>query len=151
MDKPNQRKGSTSNTEVGRDFEAQVRLFLAEQGLELESGFEINIGISSKKPHKFDFGDQKNRVIVECKSHTWTEGDNVPSAKMTTWDQAMLYFYVIRPPDNYRKIFFILRDYSESRKETLGQYYIRTKSHLIPPDVEIWEYDEQNKTAMKIK
>jgi hypothetical protein len=47
------------------------------------------------KAHNFDLGDADKRVIVECKSHTWTESWNVllrseatarqvPSAKMPT-------------------------------------------------------------------
>ncbi len=46
-----------------------------------------------------------------------------------------------------RKIFFILKDYSKKRNETLGEYYIRTYGHLIPSDVEIMEYDEVNQSV----
>jgi len=52
---------------------------------------------------------------------------------MTTWDQAMYFFYVA--PAGYRKIFFVLKDYSPKRQKTLAEYYMRTKSHLIPNDV----------------
>jgi hypothetical protein len=37
---------------------------------------------------------------------------------------------------------FALYDYSEKRKETLAQYYLRTYKHLVPKDVEFWEYKE---------
>ncbi len=37
---------------------------------------------------------------------------------------------------------FVLYDYSEKRKETLAQYYLRTYKHLVPKDVEFWEYKE---------
>jgi len=67
---------------------------------------------------------------------------------MTTWDQAMYFFHVT--PKGYRKIFFVLKDYSVKRQETLAEYYIRTKSHLIPTNVEIWEFDESRKKAMKL-
>ena len=85
-------------------------------------------------------GNLNEKILVECKSHTWTESGNVPSAKMTTWDQAMYLFYAA--PTGYRKISFVLKDYSLKRQETLVEYYIRTKSHLIPNDVEICEFDE---------
>ena len=52
-----------------------------------------------------------------------------------------MYFFHIAPPE-YRKIMFVLRDYSDKRRETLAQYYIRNFSHLIPDDVEIWEFDD---------
>jgi hypothetical protein len=79
----------------------------------------------------------------------WTEGGNVPSAKMTAWNQAMFFFHAA--PSGYRKILFVLRDFNEKRNETLGEYYVRTNPHLIPNDVEMWEYDEKQGTAKKIK
>jgi hypothetical protein len=109
----------------------------------------VEIGISGRKLHKFDLGDERKKVIVECKAHTWTEGANVPSAKMTAWNQAMFFFYAA--PTGYRKILFVLKDFSQTRNETLGEYYIRTNLHLIPNDVEVWEYDEERGAAKKIK
>ena len=145
----NQRKGSTNNTQVGHDFETKAQAFFAQSGLILTPRFRLEIGINGKKPHNFDLGNEEKKVIIECKDHTWTESNNLPSAKMTTWDQAMYFFYAT-PSCGYRKIFFIRRDYSQERRETLGQYYLRTHSHLIPIDVEIWEYDQDYATAIKI-
>ena len=115
----------------------------------LQKDISINIGINGKKPHNFDLGNLSEKILVECKSHTWTESGNVPSAKMTTWDQAMYLFYAA--PTGYRKIFFALKDYSPKRQETLAEYYIRTKSHLIPRDVEIWEFDENERIAKRLR
>jgi len=148
MDKPFQRKGAKSNSHVGQSFEIAAQLFFDKQGLSLVSPFSIPIGISTKKQHNFDLGNSKRKILVECKSHRWTEGDNVPSAKLTTWDQAMFYFFVA--PSDYRKIFFVLRDFSQRRNETLAKYYVRTHSHLIPPGVEVWEYDDSQKAAYQI-
>ncbi len=61
----------------------------------------------------------------------------------------MFFFYAT--PSGYRKIFFVLRDFSQKRNETLAEYYIRTNIHLIPDDVEIWEYNEEQRTANRIK
>lgn len=148
IDKPFQRKGAQSNTQVGRDFQAKARTFFGRQGLQLQDDISVEIGINGRKPHKFDLGDPKKKVFVECKAHTWTEGGNVPSAKMTAWNQAMFFFYAA--PRGYRKILFVVRDYSEKRKETLGQYYVRTNAHLIPKDVEVWEYDEKRNNAERV-
>lgn len=60
----------------------------------------------------------------------------------------MYYFHLA--PEEYRKVLFILRDYSEKRGETLGGYYIRVYGHLIPEDVEIMEYDEAESTVRVI-
>lgn len=149
MDKPFQRKGGKSNTEVGNRFEDKIKSFFAGQGIDLQRKISIKTGINGTKFHDFDLGDLSKKILIECKSHKWTEGGNVPSAKLTVWDQAMYYFY--SAPKDYRKIFMELKDYSSKKHETLAEYYIRTHSHLIPKDVEIWEFDESSNIASKIR
>lgn len=144
-----QRKGAKSNAHVGRDFESIAQAFFKGQCLLLEPSIPVEIGINGLKIHRFDLGNKTEKVLVECKAHTWTESGNVPSAKLTVWNEAMYFFHAA--PNGYRKILFVQRDFNEKRQETLGEYYIRTNSHLIPLDVEIWEYDEQNCGAKKIK
>jgi len=68
---------------------------------------------------------------------------------MAEWNEAMYYFY--SAPAGYRKVFFTLKDYSPTRKETLTEYYVRTYSHMIPKDVEIWEFDEDLAEATRVK
>ena len=150
MNKPHQRIGSISNAHVGRDFELATQKFFISEGLKLRLNLKVSIGVGEiKKEHAFDLGCDKDNILVECKSHKWTApNDNVPSAKLTVWNEAMYYFLVA--PSGYRKIMFVLRDYSEKRKETLAEYYIRTYQHLIPKDVEIWEFDENLQKAMQL-
>ena len=108
----------------------------------------VPIGVDGKnKPYKFDLGSIDQKIIVECKSHTWTVTENVPSAKLTTWDQAMYFFYATHV--EFRKIFFVFEHFSPKRNETLCDYYIRTHEHLIPSDVEIWEFGEEKNTAIQ--
>ena len=111
---------------------------------------KVPVGVSEiMKEHAFDLGCEKEKVLVECKSHKWTApNDNVPSAKLTVWNEAMYYFLV--SPPGYRKIMCVLRDYSEKRGETLAEYYLRTYRHLIPSDVELWEFDEAQKVAVQL-
>jgi hypothetical protein len=145
-----QRNGSISNAHVGKDFESKAKTFFATQGVILDKNISIEIGIEGKKKaHNFDLGNPISKIIVECKSHTWTESENIPSAKITTWNQAMYYFYAA--PKGYRKIFIVLKHYSKKHKQTLAAYYLRLNDHLIPSDVEFWEYDEDTKTAQRIK
>lgn len=144
-----QRKGSTSNTHTGADFEKKAKAFFEERGIKLELGFAIELGISNyKKSHKFDLGCEAQKIIIECKSHRWTESYNVPSAKMHVWNLSMYYFFLI--PNEYRKIFFCLKHYSKKHKATLAEYYIKTYRHLIPPRVEIWEYCEEQEKAKQL-
>ena len=149
MDKPFQRKGAESNTRVGNDFESMVRGYFQSSGLSLNPNYSVQIGIIDKKAHKFDFGNDQQKVIIECKAHRWTEGGNVPSAKMTTWNQAMYYFFVVT--SGYQKILCVLKDYSQKKGETLGEYYLRTNYHLIPKDVEIMEFDEKSGAVIRLK
>lgn len=149
MNRPFQRVGSKSNAHVGREFEEAARLFFQSQGISLRPNLSIPVGVGTlKKAHSFDLGNSEEGILVECKSHRWTAGGNVPSAKVTVWNEAMYYFAVA--PPGYRCIMFVLRDYSANRNETLASYYIRTYAHLIPAGVEFWEYNEESKKAVQI-
>ena len=143
MDKPFQRKGSKSNAHVGRDFENAIQSYFENNNLSLNARVSVQIGINGKKHHSFDLGNEEKKVLVECKAHKWTESDKVPSAKLTVWNEAMYFFHAA--PPGFRKLLVVLHDFSSKRNETLGEYYIRTYAHLIPNDVEIWEYNEISK------
>lgn len=150
MDKLHQRIGSVSNAHVGREFESLAKAFFQSQGLHLRPNVKIPVGIGeNKKLHAFDLGCMEQKILVECKSHKWTApNDNVPSAKLTVWNEAMYYFFAT--PNVYRKILFVLKDFSVKRQETLAAYYLRTYKHLIPEAVEIWEFDAESAIAVKI-
>lgn len=137
-----QREGSQSNSHVGKAFELLAKAFFEKKGMALEENFPLEIGLSgtTKKPHRFDLGDRDTKVIVECKTLTWTQGGNVPSAKMTTLNQAM-YFFLLAPK-SYRKILFLSKRMNPRGDTSLAQYYARINRHLIPGNVEIWELDE---------
>ena len=136
-----QRDGSISNTHVGWSFEQRAFRVLAEQSLLLKSGHKVPCGLpdNKQKDHAFDLGSENPKAIVECKSHTWTSGGNVPSAKMKNWAKAMFYFHMA-PPD-YRKIFIAERSVRPGRNESLLSYFLRTQAHMVPADVEFWELD----------
>lgn len=138
-----QREGASSNFHVGRNFEAQVQKVLVAHGLRLKSGHKVPCGLGvARKNHAFDFGSENPKVIVECKSHTWTASANVPSAKITNWVEAMFYFHMA--PRDYRKIFVVERSVHLERNESLLNYFLRTHDHLTPPDVEFWELDRDS-------
>lgn len=97
QNRPHQRRGAKSNAHVGRAFEAKALRFFAEKGIPLERNFAVEIGLyeSNLKTHKFDLGSSDPQIVVECKSHTWTAGNKVPTAKITVWNEAMLYFQLL--------------------------------------------------------
>lgn len=137
-----QRIGAISNTHVGVDFERLAVRALEATGLRVQARFSVPVGVGElKKEHQFDFGSAEPPVLVECKCHRWTRpGDNAPSAKLTVWNEAM-YYFAITPP-GYRRILFVLRDYSVAREQTLAEHYLSRYRHLVPAGVEIWEFDE---------
>lgn len=136
-----QRIGSISNSHVGRDFEDVAIAVLAAQGIVVSKDFPVEVGVGeTTKLHRFDLGSAAPPVLIECKSHRWTTGNNVPSAKVTVWNEAMYYFHCA--PQKFRKILFVLRDERTTTRETLATYYVRIYGHLIPAGVEIWEFDE---------
>jgi hypothetical protein len=148
MSKPHQRIGSISNAHVGADFERVALEFFASQGIVLARNFAVELGLATKKVHCFDLGASQEKIIVECKSHRWTAGARVPSAKMTVWNEAMYYFHLA--PADYRKILFVLHDRRRREGESLLAYYKRTYSHLIPDGVEFMEWDEVTGDIVRI-
>lgn len=144
-----QRIDAISNAHAGNDFEILIQSYFKSIGMPLERGFVLKVGVNNtSKNHKFDLGSESKKILVECKSHRWTSSDKVPSAKMTVWNEAMYYF--LASPIEYKKIFFVLKDLSPKRNETLAEYYVRTHGHLIPRGVEIWEYDENMNEAIQV-
>lgn len=145
-----QRVGSISNSHVGSSFERDALRWLSRIGLKLKPSHRILLGVGDvKKEHAFDMGCSQQKVIVECKSHRWTAGTNVPSAKLTVWNEAMYYFHLA--PADFRKIMFVLKDPCGRRGVTLAQYYLAAYSHLVPTDVEFWEYDDKTQIAERIQ
>ena len=146
-----QRIGSISNAHAGRSFEAITQVyFRRSEGIALQPLFPVRLGAgTTEKSHRFDLGSENPPVLIECKSHHWTDTGNVPSAKMTVWNEAMYLFHLA--PRRYRKVLFVVRSDHSRRPETLAQYYARIYAHLIPPEVAIIEYDERLGTVRSIK
>ena len=148
--RPYQRIGAISNSHVGNDFEGLARLFFDKEGVVLNPRHKIMIGVGAVKKHKeFDLGCDEQKIIVECKSSRWTESGKSPSAKLSVWTAAMYYFTLA--PADYRKIMFVLRDTHSSKPSTLAAHYLKNHGHLVPPDVEFWEYDERAGAAERIR
>jgi hypothetical protein len=145
-----QRKGSLSNADVGRKFEEEAkRYFYTHESMALTSNYAIDIGVATVcKQRRFDLGSDRPPVLIECKSHRWTETGNMPSAKVTVWNESMYYFHIA--PNRFRKILFVLKDVHEKRQVSLAQYYCRNYAHLIPPGVEIVEYDELSRIGVLV-
>lgn len=134
-----------SNLHKGDAFEKKAKIALEKElSIELTSKVSYVIGFDRKlkKEHVFDLGHLSKKILIECKSHTWTAGNNTPSAKLTVWNEAMLYFSLL--PKNFKKIFIVKRSYNKIKKISLVDHYIKNYSHLIPRGVIIYELSGSN-------
>ena len=76
MENTFQRIGTSSNSQVGKEFEQNIQRYLWDtQGLRLTFSFKLSLGLSRKRVRRFDLGSDNPPVLVECKSFTWTGTD----------------------------------------------------------------------------
>jgi hypothetical protein len=143
MKKP---RSNNKNPRAGTQFENRVHdHFLSKHKIKLEKQVAFDLGVRKvKKAHRFDLVSKKNRIIVECKSYTWTTGGNFPSAKFGFLNELMFYFSLA--PSGYRKILFMRKH--KRKNVSLAHHYIKTNSHLISQGVEVWEMAGQNATRV---
>jgi len=117
------------NTSKGREFQLLAARCLSDH---LHTKFitehAISIG-SPPKPHHFDLASIDNKYIGECKNFSWTEGNNIPSAKMTTINEAV--FYLQHVPSDKIRFVILRRDINNKRRESIAEYYYRINKHLL--------------------
>jgi hypothetical protein len=79
------------NTSKGRKFQLLAAEVLSSHfGVEFFLDHPLPIG-DPARPHGFDLVSSDLLVIGECKSYSWTESGNVPSAKMGFVNEATFY------------------------------------------------------------
>ena len=130
---------SNSNKTKGDAFRDFAKPILEKElKTELEPEQKIDIG-NPMKEHAFDLANQDRSVVIECKNYTWTKAGNVPSAKISTLNEAVLYFSFL--DYNVQKILCLMKAKDPKRKETLAEYYVNTYGHLLR-DVIVYEIGE---------
>ena len=143
-----QRIGTDHNTGVGGKFENIARDFFAKQGVNLERNFSVPVGVGDRKEAAAEFLSWQFDSSSSCRMQMSMDpqGGNMPSAKMTVWNEAMYYFHLA--PKQYRKIMFVLKH--RRAGISLASYYLRTDGHLVPDGVEIWEFDADTNTGEEL-
>lgn len=127
---------NSNNNYVGKVFQKSAFGFVTEQfGKTFVEEKAIDIGFPPR-PHKFDIVSEDGLTVIECKCYTWTESGNVPSAKMSTLDEAILYMNNI--PYTANKIIIMKQSIHPERDITLAEYFVDKKGHLMR-DVSVWE------------
>lgn len=128
---------NSDNPRIGKKFQrmvlAYVKGYFSQDFIEEKP---VKIG-NPPTPHKFDVVSTDESIIIECKCYTWTEGGNVPSAKLATLDEAILYMKSICHPA--KKI--IAMKAAENNGVSLAEYFCDKKRHLLG-DISVWEFDD---------
>ena len=133
---------NSENPHVGRGFQDKVQK-IAEDVFKQVFVPEKPVAIGKPpKEHRFDLVSEDGKIIIECKCYTWTKAGFVPSAKLATLDEAVLYMRNV--PYDARKIIIMHRAVHEKRNITLAEYFVDKKSHLLG-DVEVAEVSETDK------
>ncbi len=132
------------NTGKGREFQQLASNILSHHyGVEFRTEYPIPIG-SPAKEHKFDLVSTDLIFVGESKNYSWTEGGNVPSAKMGFINEAI--FYLQHLPKEKKRFVVMRKDVDKKHKESLAEYYFRTNRHLLN-GVFIIEIDVETKAV----
>ena len=130
---------SNSNKTKGDAFRDFAKPILEKKlNTKLEPEQKIDIG-NPMKEHAFDLASQDRSFVIECKNYTWTKAGNVPRAKISTLNEAVLYFSFL--DYNIQKILCLMESKVPERKGTLAEYYVNTYGHLLR-DVIVYEIAE---------
>ena len=117
------------NPRKGRAFQKLAAEILSRHfGVEFRLDYPIPIG-NPPKEHRFDLVSIDSRYVGECKSYSWTEGGNVPSAKMGFVNEAVFYLLFLSP--EIVRFVVMRKDIHPRRGESLADYYYRTYHHLL--------------------
>ena len=130
---------NSDNPIVGKDFQERVHVNATEYyKKEFIPEKAVKIG-NPLTDHKFDLVSADGEIIIECKCYTWTKTWNVPSAKLATLDEAILYMRCV--PYEAKKVIVMSRAYNPKNGYTLAEYFVERKGHLLG-DISVVEMDE---------
>ena len=104
----------------------------------LKPEVEIPIG-HPKTDHAFNLANESNSIVIECKNYILTKAGNVPREKISTINEAVLYFSFLDA--NVRKILCLKKSVHPKRQETFAEYYVRAYGHLLR-DITVYEIEE---------
>ena len=140
------------NTEIGRRFQERTRVALSDKfDTEFDKEVEIAVGdLKYGKKHKFDLANSDRSILVECKCYSWTDTGNVPSAKLRTLNEAVLYFKSLSEHEDAKKIICMKEARFEGKSKTLAEYYVSLYEHLLQ-DIGVYEISEEKEGADAVR
>src|SRR6267378_708246 len=118
-----------------RDFEKLARSFF-ESELRVTLLEQMPLPLTTGESHKFDLASSDERILIECKSHTWTQSGNYPSAKAT---DAQRSIELLHKSTADRKIIVFQDD--PGPKGSLVEVFVRRNRPLLA-GIEVWRLVE---------
>lgn len=100
---------------------------------------ETKCQVGPEQYHKFDLVSEVGDVVIECKSYTWTDGENFPQAKVSTANEALFFLSRVKAE---RKI-LVMQDDLNSAGRSLVDAYVERYDGLMD-DTEVWRYIPQS-------
>jgi len=92
--------------------------------------------VGQEQVHKFDSISKDGNIVIECKSYTWVNGENIPPAKISTLNETLLFLSRVEAE---RKLIVMQDDFRDSDQKSLAEYYVDHYGGLMD-DVEVWSY-----------
>lgn len=120
-----------------RKLEKRVKSYFSEKLDRDLSETECQVG--PEQYHKFDLVSGSRDVVIECKSYTWTEGENFPQAKVSTANEALFFLSRVKAD---RKI-LVMQDDLNPAGQSLVDVYVERYDGLMD-STEVWRYIPQS-------
>lgn len=119
-----------------RDFERRAEEYF-EELFDVELS-ETRLQIGPNQYHKFDLVSPDENILIECKSFTWTDGENFPQAKISTANETILFLSRVEAD---RKLLIMQDNFSPDGRSLVKTYADRYGG--LTDDIEVWQYMPQ--------
>jgi len=120
-----------------RELEDRVESYFSETLNRNLSETKCQVG--PEQYHKFDLVSGMGDVVIECKSYTWTDGENFPQAKVSTANEALFFLSRVKAD---RKM-LVMQDDLNSAGRSLVDVYVERYDGLMD-GTEVWRYIPQS-------
>jgi hypothetical protein len=96
---------------------------------------ETRLQLGPDQYHKFDLVSSDGKILIECKSFTWTDGGNFPQAKVSTANETILFLSRVEAD---KKMLVMQDDLSPDGRSLVKTYAKRYGG--LTDNIEVWQY-----------
>jgi hypothetical protein len=119
-----------------KDFERLAGEFFAnESGIRLLPQWPVHL--KNRMTHKFDFSSENERLVVQCKSLTWTKSQHYPSGKVAEAQRAI---HMLQESSALRKI-VVFDDHLNQKGQSFVEVFVRRNKDSLS-GVEVWRHHD---------